>query len=468
MKKRPLPLGFIILTIATASFLMSFTVPGDDKTSPKNEQSSNYIGMVRANQVTGKINPADYLRAVQQMEQQKAARNGHAFDFDWNLLGPNNLGGKTRAILFDNRDASGMTMYAGSVMGGIFKSDNQGGNWHKIAVESGNMNITCITQDGSGNIYVGTGDSFIMKDSTVLYSWGYETGFIGQGIFKSTDGENFTLLSSTKPAMDGVNLEWGFINELAAHPSNGDLYAATNTGLKFTNDGGNTWRLAKTSGGEELNISSKDVKMAANGLVVAEVNNLCYVSENGNPDNFVLRSGDSIYNIPTNGVGRIEFSIAPSNNDIVYALVVTPSGSLLNVYRSDNKGETWMIIGPGGSVNFNVFNTGNNYTYGIGTMSATIEVFPDDPYHVLVGGKNLWEGKKIAEDGYYQWIVQSNSADYWLSEFFVWQGHNTYKFVPGSSGTFFIGATGGISKGIAGADYFQFQFMNNDYIASQF
>ncbi|NTV83335.1 MAG: T9SS type A sorting domain-containing protein, partial [Bacteroidales bacterium] len=399
----------------------------------------------------------------------KGIRAGHAFDFEWDLLGPNNLGGKTRAIIIDNRDASGMTMYAGSVMGGLFKSDNGGGKWYKIAEENGNMNITCISQNGNGDIFIGTGDGFIMKDSTVLTNWGYTSGFVGQGIFKSADGENFSLLSVTKPTLNGNNeLDWGFINELAAHPSNGALYAATNTGLKYTGDGGNNWQVAKTNEGAELNLSSKDVKMAENGLVIAEVNNLCYISENGNPNNFILRSGDSTYNLPASGVGRIEFAIAPSNNDIIYALAVNPSGALLNVYRSDDKGVNWIIVGPGGSQNFNVFNTGTNYTSGIGTMAAVIEVFPDDAYHVLVGGKNMWEGKKVLDDGYYQWVIRSTSTTDWLSEAFVWQGHHVYEFVPGSTDKFFIGANGGISLATIDGAGFRFQFMNKDYIGSQF
>ena len=70
-------------------------------------------------------------------------------------------------------------------------------------------------------------------------------------------------------------LEWGYINKIAAHPSNGALYVSTNTGLKYTGDGGNSWQTAKTKLGEELALDSKDVKMAASGIVVAEVNNLC-------------------------------------------------------------------------------------------------------------------------------------------------------------------------------------------------
>ncbi len=181
-----------------------------------------------------------------------------------------------------------------------------------------------------------------------------------------------------------------------------------------------------------------------------------------------LRSGDSTYNLPAAGVGRIEFAIPATNNDIIYALVVTPGGALFNIYRSDDKGVNWVIVGPGGSANFNIFNTGNAITAGIGLFAATIEVFPDDPYHILVGGQDLWEGKKIVDEGFYQWVLRSTSVAPWLSVAFLWQGHHTYKFAPGSIDIFFVGTNGGISMGAVDPFLYQFQFMNKDYIASQF
>jgi len=469
MNKRPLPQGYLISAIFVSSLLISATFTGDDKSVAQKETATDYISKIRNNQVTGQISPADYLKALQQVKMQEGIRTGSEYDFDWDLLGPNNVGGRTRAILFDNRDASGKTMFAGSVTGGVFKSENGGEKWSRI-VQDGNLNVTCITQAGNGDIYVGTGEGFNVQEYTVLKEWGYTSGLMGQGIFKSTDGLNFSLLAVTKPTLNGNSeLEWGFINELSAHPANDTLFAATNTGLKFSGDGGNNWQVAKTSEGTEMSLNAKDVKMAANGMVVAEVNNLCYISEDGNPNNFMLRSGDSIYNIPVAGVGRIEFSIAPSNNDIIYALVVTPGGALLNVYRSDDKGINWVIVGPGGSANFNIFNTGNNISQGIGLFAATIEVFPDDPYHILIGGQDMWEGKKIIDEGFYQWVLRSTSLAEWLSPIFLWQGHHTYQFVPGSPNTFFVGTNGGISMGtVVDPIFYSFQFMNKDYIASQF
>ena len=470
MNKRPLPFGYFILTMALSAFLISATLTGDEKIEARQETESDYQARIRNNQLTGQITPADYLKAQQQIRELAANRSGSAYDFDWQLLGPNNLGGRTRAILFDNRDATGNTVYAGSVLGGLFKSDNQGSKWYKIDEANGGLYVSCITQAGNGDIYVGTGEGFTVQQYTVFGEWRYSGGLMGQGIFKSTDGVNFTRLASTNPTINGNNeLEWGFINELAAHPSNGALYASTNTGLKYSSDGGNNWQTAKLADGTILNLSSGDVKMAANGLVVAEVSNKCYVSENGTFDNFQLRSGKASFNLPdTSAIGRIEFAIAPSSNDIIYALVVKTSGALYNVYRSDDKGATWSVVGPGGSANFNVFNTGTASATGNGLFAATIEVYPDDPYHVLVGGYDLWEGKKIQDDGFYQWVLRSTSSANWLSVAFLWQGHHVYRFVPGISGKVLIGTNGGISMGLLDPEFFQFQFMNKDYIAGQF
>jgi hypothetical protein len=472
MNKRPLPFAIFILTIGVAALFLSAAYGDHDKSVVKNETASEHLNSIRNNQVTGQLNPTDYLRALNQVRQNESNRSVQAYNFEWELMGPNNLGGRTRAILFDNRDATGNTIYAGSVMGGIFRSDNGGAKWVKAVEEAGCLNVSCMTQAGNGDIYVGTGEGFSVQDYTILgKDWGYTTGFMGKGIFKSTDGQNFNLLPSTQPTMNGDNeLEWGFINELAAHPANGALYASTNTGLKYSGDGGNSWQVAKTSDGADLNVISKEVKMGSSGIVIAEVNNLCYISQDGNPNNFVLQSGDSSWNIPDTVAGRIEFAIAPTNNDIIYALVVSPGGALVNVYRSEDKGSRWIVVGPGGSSNFNVFNTGSNISQGIGMFAATITVFEDDPYHVLVGGQDMWEGTKISETGFYQWVLRSQAGIPWLEPpyQFLWQGHHVYAFYPGSTTTCLVGTNGGISKGTFTPDNYEFQFMNKDYIASQF
>lgn len=60
--------------------------------------------------------------------------------------GPDNVGGRTRAILFDKRDATFNTVYAASVAGGIWKSTNLGSTWVKVNQANSNLNVSCMAQ----------------------------------------------------------------------------------------------------------------------------------------------------------------------------------------------------------------------------------------------------------------------------------------------------------------------------------
>jgi hypothetical protein len=469
MKKRFLPLGFFVLTLGLSFLIASAFIYVGDAPSGKIGSASEYLAKLRNNQVTGQLSPRDVLLAREQVQQNEMMRSGRGLDLPWNLAGPNNMGGRTRALLFDNQDPTGATMYAGSVLGGIFLSDNGGYDWTRISLGSGNLHVTCLAQTADGSIYLGTGEGFTVEKYTVLEPWGYTSGLIGQGIFKSTDGENFTLLTATKPFVNGSDeLEWGYINELAADQTSGRIYAATNSGLKCSSDGGSSWSVAVADDTLQLETVSKDVKIGSNGLVIAEVNNLCYISENGDPNNFTQVSGDSTWNLPATGVGRVEFTIAPTNPDIFYSLVLNASGALVNVYRTEDKGATWRVVGPGGSTNFNVFNTGNNIGAGIGLYAATIEVFPTDADRILIGGINMWEGKKVDENGYFDWQMRSDGSTFFLDQTYLHKNHHIFKFVPGTSQNCYIGTNGGVSQGNLSQNQFVFQSLNKNYTSSQF
>lgn len=456
MKNRLLQFSLVLFSFGLAVILLSATFKDKGKTPPQN--SDQYLTLLRANQHTGAINMADVLRSRIQAEKNSSLNSSREFDFEWETRGPNNIGGRTRAIIFDKKDPSGNTIIAGSVMGGMFKSTNGGNSWVKTNPEGTCMHVTCIAQAPNGDIYVGTGEGFTIDEYIVLGEWGYTGGFQGEGMFKSSDGENFSIIPSTSPN----GSEWNMINELVIH-SDGRIYASTNTGLKYSDDGGFTWYTAKTGTGEDLMGISKEVKVANDGTIITEVGNLCYLATDGNPQNFSLISGDSSIYIPTN-IGRAEFAFS-SDPNIVYALVVNSGGALVNVYRSNDKGLNWYIIGPGGSSNFNVFNTGTNIAAGIGLYACAIQVFPDNPDHILIGGLNMWDGMKATEEGYYDWTERSSNV-FFLSTNYLPLNQHTFVFNPVTSSQCFVGNNGGIYRGILGSE-FEFQSANKDYIAAQ-
>lgn len=105
---------------------------------------------------------------------------GDGVDNNWIERGPTNVGGRTRAIMFDPNDASNETVFAGGVSGGLWKNtniSNPNSVWTRVGIPE-NLAVSCITVDPNNlNVfYVGTGESYVAGDVN------------GDGVWKSTDG----------------------------------------------------------------------------------------------------------------------------------------------------------------------------------------------------------------------------------------------------------------------------------------
>ena len=106
--------------------------------------------------------------------------SGDAADNNWVERGPNNVGGRTRAVMFDPNDATNETVFAGGVSGGLWKNtniSNASSVWTQVSI-SENLNVSSISVDpiNSNIFYIGTGESYVGGDVN------------GNGVWKSTDG----------------------------------------------------------------------------------------------------------------------------------------------------------------------------------------------------------------------------------------------------------------------------------------
>lgn len=104
---------------------------------------------------------------------------GDAIDNGWIERGPNNVGGRTRAIMFDPNDTSNETVFAGGVSGGLWKNtniSNPNSSWIRVDIPE-NLAVSCITFDpnNSNIFYLGTGESYVGGDVN------------GDGVWKSED-----------------------------------------------------------------------------------------------------------------------------------------------------------------------------------------------------------------------------------------------------------------------------------------
>lgn len=445
----------ILLIFSTLHFAKADGINENSAAASDDKMSSEaHFLSLRANQKTGKVNLADVIQANAEVQAMLSSRNPASLN--WTSLGPDNYGGKTKGIIYDNKDASGMTIYAGATGGGIWKSINGGITWQPVG--SNNLMVSSMVQNAAGEIFVGTGDGFNAQTTNVLGDLGYSTGFMGNGIWKSVDGQSFTQLSATVPQLNNNTAAWAFVNELAIN-SNGHLFAATNTGLKYSTDGGANWQTAKDADGNELTQNATDVQVASDGTLAAAIEGKVFVSTAG-PDAFVLKSTDTENMLPSIDVTRAELAFAPSDASVVYAALVNTLGSQAGIYRSSDHGETWSVILPA-TTSVNVFGGRGNY-------NNCLVVMPGNADQVLVGGVNLWMGKKVVDNGLFAWDVESIAGGAGFLDYYLHFGVERVVFKPGSTTEFFVATDGGVQKGTVNGDNFVFEINNRNYITSQF
>ena len=83
------------------------------------------IQLLTMNPATGKMEDGSLVQLREQLLQERTQRRSPGDDGNaWVERGPNNVGGRTRVILFDPNDSSNNTVYAGGVSGGLWKNSN--------------------------------------------------------------------------------------------------------------------------------------------------------------------------------------------------------------------------------------------------------------------------------------------------------------------------------------------------------
>lgn len=410
---------------------------------PKGAKNAiEFLSSLHGERLSRHIDHRDVVNARHQLKRNMA--NPKGVNLQWDEVGPDNVAGRVRGFCLDPADPK--IMYTGGVSGGLWKTTTGGTSWIQIMDVSENLAISSVEMGPNGEVYAGTGESF----ANVLGNNYSTPGVIGTGIYKSYDGDNFSLLSSTVPAAgNNPNVDWALVNRIAVDPHSGDVYAATNRGLKYSSDGGYNWdHYPLLPNGQPQMANIPDVKISPGGVIVAVVGHHVHVSKTGKVDDFVNVSTTS--SLPNAGILRTEVAISP-NNQTIYAVIASDGagprerGELLNIYMSDDTGDTWSIIGPGGSSNFDVFGPNNQ-----GGYDNVVGVSPTNPYHVFVGGIHMWEGEQIIPGQTYAWQqITQGSLDQIGTPFFenyVHVDHHVYKFHPNNPNTMYAGTDGGIFR----------------------
>ncbi|MEI6736975.1 MAG: Calx-beta domain-containing protein, partial [Pseudomonadota bacterium] len=284
----------------------------------------------------------------------------------WTALGPGNVGGRLRAIIVDPRNPS--RIFVGSATGGIWLSTNGGQSFSPVADFVGNISIGAMAIDPSNPnvMYAGTGESF--------------GGFVGVGIFKSTDsGLTWNLLpsTSTDTSINPSGADWVTTNRVAVHRTNTNIVLAGNGGgIYRSTDGGQSWARVRSS-------ATLDVKfdpVTADRVVASGAGGFVFYSTDAG---LTWTDAPKFFTNALRGRGtsaRAELTWAQATPNLVYASVDNTdqtSGARGEVYKSIDGGITWTFV------------SSPKHLSEQGDYDNTIWVDPLDANHVIVGGLDL-------------------------------------------------------------------------------
>lgn len=359
MKKIIIFSVFLAIVSVFSYFNYSYS-PQEKEQYDKATHAADYIKYRMASRAdeNGNIPFDGLIKAKQHIDGMMANRDAGLWEWDW--LGPSNIGGRIRTILPDPNNAS--KLWIGSVSGGIWKSTNSGSSWSPVNDFMSNLAITSLVFDPSSTsiMYAATGEGFGNSDALP-----------GAGIFKSTNsGVTWTQLPSTN------NTNFTYVNRLAAHPdpdSAGVIYAVTNAGNRVykTKDGGTTWVIKLTASTDPV-----DVRIDPNSpnQVIVGCKKDVYLS-NDYGETWSNETSGAVNKLPSN-TGRCEVTFCPSNINRIYVSMNRNNGE---IWRSTDNGSTWSIR-----------NTGTNYLSTQGWYDNTIWVSPTSSNYLVVGGIDLY------------------------------------------------------------------------------
>lgn len=358
------------------------------ETSSGPEKINEYLNTLRANPQTGVVDYNDYQTVRTQVMKLAAMKQNKSLNMVWEQMGPDNVGGRGRAIWVDRFNSN--IIYAGSVAGGFYVSNNNGNTWTNVHPLGDNLSISCITQTANGRVFFGTGSAFETATGTGLGS----PGFPGNGLYeyvRSSGQVVPVLVNGNIPATPGGNLS--IVNAIGARGNR--LYLGLSSGLVYadTDVNGNYpstiagWTNPVINPGPNQPETStvQDIDIASDGSMLVCYSGKIYTSPDGSPNSFSIRN--------VIGGARISGAIAPSDPNVMY-IISSNGAQVLNASSglevSLDKGATWHTVIPGGVPSIDPF-VQLDGTGGQGGWDQAIAVDPSNPDRVLVGGIQFYE-----------------------------------------------------------------------------
>lgn len=257
-------------------------------------------------------------------------------------IGPALMSGRINDI--EMHPTNPRIMYIGAAGGGVWKTTDGGATFSPIFddyVQSIGV-VTLDPKDPDNTIWVGTGET-----------WTRNSVSIGNGLFKSTDG------GSTWKEITGFE-DSERIASIVINPNNtneiyvgvlGALWSDSETrGVYKSIDGGKTWNkilyINPSTGAGDVIMDPKNPSTLYASMW--EFRRTGWSFNSGGLHSGIYKSVDAgkTWNkihkgFPTGSLGRIGLALAPSDSNILYAVLETEDKTKNGLWKSTNAGVSW-------------------------------------------------------------------------------------------------------------------------------
>ena len=375
---------------------------------------------------TGEVATEERIKQGYEEARLIRASQPRLSELAWTEQGPDNFGGRTRAVCVNRKNEQ--HIYAGSVSGGLFESFDGGNQWQRVPDWDAFMYISAIVQTEDGNVFVGTGDGGPFSEP-------FTVG--GRGVYyKNPQDPN-----STWTMIPGTGT-WN-VYELATNRVNNKVYIAGQSPVSLR-----VWDVATGGTPALVNVGSgncNEVEVSEDGQVI-----LCRFGTNQGSGAFSSQDGGNSFipvhgsaadgKVPAGSGARFEMTISKNRVNGEYVCYINgTNATTAGVFRSSNSGVTWVQIAPGTSN----LDSPVNFYRNQGIWNSTNAVDPTNPNRLLVGGIDLHEWTLSTDNpvtgGWSQlslWFVPQQSPLYVHAD--------NHRIVFDSNNRMYIGNDGGI------------------------
>ncbi|MBE63616.1 MAG: glycosyl hydrolase [Flammeovirgaceae bacterium] len=285
---------------------------------------SNNLSAQKKKKITTPGSTTAEMRWAGFQQRQQLLNNSLVKNIPFRNIGPTIMSGRVVDLEVDPNDPT--HFFVAYASGGLWETKNEGTSFTPLFDNEIVMTIGDIDVDwNTGAIYIGSGENNSSRSS-----------YSGYGLFKSDDnGESWQHL--------GLE-ETHHIGRVIVHPTNSDIIWVASLGHLYsdnpergvykTTDGGKTWKktlyvndqsgiidmVINPKNPEELLAAAWQKDRKAWNFVESGPGSGIYKSTDGGETWTNISEGDSGFP-DTDGMGRVGLAYAPSNPNIIYAML---------------------------------------------------------------------------------------------------------------------------------------------------